>query len=126
VGLIKSFFQSSQTTNTGGNTEPEKQFRPLFDFVGKKDQKNAPADTYQTEIGKVWKKLSGMGTDEFRDVTQQMAADKDPLLIRPSDANILNLIKAFSTTPSSAEVASLLQKPLGNLKDLVGAGVKQQ
>jgi type VI secretion system protein ImpL len=124
---IKSFFTSKTSTDTGGNTEPEKQFRPLFTFVGSKDQKEAPPiDKYQTQIGNVFKKISGISQDQFREFGQQMANDQDPLGIRTSETAISNLIKGFSETPSSQEVQALLQKPLGNLKDLMGAGQKQQ
>ncbi|MGH7783394.1 MAG: ImcF-related family protein, partial [Candidatus Binatia bacterium] len=123
---IKSFFTSKKASGTGGNTEPEKQFRPLFDFVGTKNQKDAPVDKYQTEIGKVFKNISGISQDEFIKDGQAMAADGDPLAIRKSETNISNLIKGFSVTPSGAEIATLLQKPLGNLKDLMGSGTKQQ
>jgi type VI secretion system protein ImpL len=124
---IKSFFTSKTSSDTGGNTEPEKQFRPLFTFVGTKDQKDAPAiDKYQTQIGNVFKKLSGISQDEFKADAQKMANDEDPLGIRASETGISNLIKGFSETPSSQEVQALLQKPLGNLRDLMGAGQKQQ
>ena len=55
-----------------------------------------------------------------------MAKDEDPLKLRQRETAITNLLSAFSETPSSQEVALLLQEPLGNLRNLLGAGVKQQ
>jgi type VI secretion system protein ImpL len=124
---IKSFFTSKKSTDTGGNTEPEKQFRPLFAFVGSKDQKEAaPIEKYQTEIGNVFKKFNGISQDELRSIAQRMANEEDPLDIRKRETAISNLIKGFNETPSSQEVGLLLQKPIGNLKELLGADQKTQ
>ena len=125
---IKSFFESVVSTNTGGNSEPEKAFRPLFTFIGTKEQaENAPLEKYQTELGKVYGRLNGISADEMKQISQDLANDKDDKLkLRNSDTTISNLIQGFNETPSSQEIASLLQRPLGNLKELLGTDVKSQ
>jgi type VI protein secretion system component VasK len=124
---IKSFFVSQTTSSTGGSSEPEKQFRPLFTFVGTKDQKeSAPIEKYQTEIGNVYKKFNGVSDDQLRSIAAEMAQDRDPLDIRKRETAISNLVKSFNETPSAQEVGTLLQKPIGNLKELLGADVKSQ
>jgi type VI secretion system protein ImpL len=126
-GWIKSWFQSKTSSDTGGNTEVEKQFRPLFTFVGTKDQKDtAPIEKYQTEIGNVYKDFNGISQDRLKAIGQQMANDEDPIKLRVRETSISNLIKGFSETPSAQEVATLLQKPLGNLRTLLGAGEKDR
>ncbi len=126
-GWIKSWFQSKTSSDTGGNTEVEKQFRPLFTFVGTKDQKDtAPIEKYQTEIGNVYKDFNGISQDRLKAIGQQMANDEDPIKLRVRETSISNLIKGFSETPSAQEIATLLQKPLGNLRTLLGAGEKDR
>lgn len=123
---IKSFFTSATSGTANENTQPEKEFRPLFGFIGTKNQKDVDIDKYQTQIGNVFKKLSGISQDQFKDYSQQMANEKDPLGIRPAETGISNLIKRFSETPSSSEIQALLQEPLGNLKVLMGTDQKTQ
>jgi len=126
---MKSFFSSGSGSSTEGNTTPEKEFRPLFTFVGvgTKDQKgNLDVDKYQTLINNVFKKLFPLSQNEFPAIAQQMANEQDPLGIRPAETGISNLVKSFSQTTSSQEIQTLLGKPLGNLKVLLGADQKQQ
>jgi len=123
---IKSFFTSSQDTDTGG-TEPEKQFRPLFTFVGTKQQaENAPIEKYQVEIGKAFKEFNGISEDRMKKIAEEMAQDNDPIKLRARETTISNLIQGFNESPSAQELATLLQEPLGNLKGLLGADAKTQ
>jgi type VI protein secretion system component VasK len=55
-----------------------------------------------------------------------MANDEDPLKLRVRETNISILIKGFSETPSGQELQTLLQRPLGNLRTLLGAGEKDR
>lgn len=121
-----SFVMPEKTTDTGGS-DPEKEFRPLFAFVGTKEQAdNAPIAKYANEIGNVYKAFNGISADKMRDVAAQMAKDEDPLKIRQRETSITNLLAGFNETPSSEQVSSLLQEPLGNLRSLLGADVKTQ
>jgi type VI secretion system protein ImpL len=124
---ITSWFSSKKTADTEGNTEPEKEFRPLFTFVGTKEQGDkAPVETYRNELGKAYNDFSGISQNQLKDIAQQMADDKDPLKIKVHETKINDLLKPFSETPSSQDVASMLQKPLGNLRELLGADAKGQ
>ena len=53
-----SFFRSSTPVNTGGNTPVEKEFLPLFTFVGTPDKPNAPIDNIKAKSGTVSNKFS--------------------------------------------------------------------
>lgn len=122
----KSFFVSDADTETGGS-QPEKEFRPLFTFVGKKAQKDkAPVETYQGEIGKMFNDFNGISEDRMKKISQQMTNDEDPIKLRQRETAIANLLTGFSETPSGQELSTLLQKPLGNLRTLLGAGAKDQ
>ena len=123
---IKSFFTSKQSAETGG-TQPEKEFRPLFSFVGTKEQaENAPIEKYQNEIGKMFNDFNGISEDRMKKIAQQMANDEDPIKLRQRETSISNLLSGFSETASGQEVSNLLQQPLGNLRSLLGAGAKDQ
>ncbi len=125
---IKSWFTSGENNDTGGNTQPEKEFRPLFTFIGKKeDKENAPVEKYRAEIGKVYTRFNGISADELKQIAADLANDKDDKLkLRAGETAIGNLIQGFAETPSSQELASLIQQPLGNLKGLLGADAKSQ
>ena len=124
---IMSWFKKKSTTDTGGNTEPEKEFRALFTFIGTKEQGDkAPVEAYRSELGKAYNDFNGISQNQLRDIAQQMAEDKDPLKIKVHENKINDLLKPFSETPSSQEVASMLQRPLGNLRELLGADAKAQ
>lgn len=123
---IKSFFVSAKTSETGGS-QPEKEFRALFTFVGTKNQKEkAPVEAYQGEIGKMFNDFNGISEDRMKKISQQMANDEDPIKLRQRETAITNLLAGFSETPSGQELALLLQKPLGNLRNLLGAGARDQ
>lgn len=126
IEWLLSFVMPEEKSETGGS-QPEKEFRPLFTFIGTKDQaENAPVEKYRNEIGNVHKAFSGLSADKVNQIAAEMAKDEDPLKLRQRETAITNLLASFSETPSSQEVALLLQEPLGNLRNLLGAGVKQQ
>lgn len=125
---MKSWFVSADNNDTGGSTQPEKEFRPLFTFIGKKeDKENAPVEKYRAEIGKVYNRFNGISADELKQIAADLANDKDDKLkLRAGETAVSNLIQGFNETPSSQELASLVQEPLGNLKGLLGADAKSQ
>jgi type VI secretion system protein ImpL len=126
-GWLMSFFQKSQTTPTGG-TQVEKEFRPLFAFVGTKAQaENAPVEKYHAEIGKVYNRFNGISVDQMKDISQELAKDEDDKLkLRATETAITNLLKGFGESLAAQELSSLLQEPLGNLRALLGADNKTQ
>ncbi|HMF58165.1 MAG TPA: type VI secretion system membrane subunit TssM, partial [Pyrinomonadaceae bacterium] len=57
-GWIKSWFTSSSTTDTGGGTEVEKEFAPLFRFVASDSKQNSsPMSQYRAELRRVLEQL---------------------------------------------------------------------
>ncbi len=125
---IKSFIFTAENNDTGGSTQPEKEFRPLFTFVGKKEEKeNAAIEKYRAEIGKISNRFNGISADQLKEIAQDLANDKDDKLkLRAGETAVSNLIQGFGETPSSQELSVLIQQPLGNLKGLLGADAKTQ
>jgi len=123
---IMKFFSKGKT-ETATATQPEKEFRPLFVFVGTaEDPKNAPIEKYQAEMGKAFNDFSGISEDRMKRIAEEMANDKDPLKILAREKAITGLLSTFSESSSGQELATLLQRPIGNLKGLLGADAKSQ
>jgi type VI protein secretion system component VasK len=124
---MKSFFSSEQALNTGGNTPVEKEFLPLFTFVGTPDKPNAPIDQYQGELGKVSNRFGGFSITEINQLSQDLAKDDDKKFpeLRAANSKINNVTAGFNATPTGQEIATLLKKPLMNLSTLLGADAQQ-
>ncbi|HRA39616.1 MAG TPA: ImcF-related family protein, partial [Pyrinomonadaceae bacterium] len=123
---IKSFVVSQENPNAGG-TPPEKEFQPLFEFVGKKGQKDrAPVDNYGASLQNVYKNLNGISAEKLKQVSDDLANEKDDSLkLLSNERAIIGMIQSF-TTSSTQELATVLQEPLGNLKSLLGQGAQDQ
>jgi type VI secretion system protein ImpL len=126
IDWIKSFFMSKKDTSTGG-TPPETEFRALFTFVGSKDKPDgAPIAKYRGELGKVYNDFNGVSEDRMKKIAEQMANDEDPIKIRARETAVTNLLGGFNETPSGQAAAAMLQRPIGNLKMLLGADAQGQ
>lgn len=124
---IKSWIFTEESTDTGGSTPPEKEFKPLFQFIGKKqDKENAPVGRYRSELGTIGLAIKGKSADAIKQIAQELANDKDTLKLRNAENAISGLLQQFNETPSSQAVALLIQQPLGNLRSLLGADAKTQ
>lgn len=123
---IKGFF-IKKGPETGGSSEPEKMFKSLFPFVGKKDQANTQVDKYLGDLGRIFSAFnSKAGSDGgFKKVADQMAADEDPLELRKREGDISSATTSLND-PGGREVAALLMKPILRLRSLLGAGLKEQ
>lgn len=116
---------------TQGGTQPEKDFRPLFDFVGKKGAtENAPISNYRNELGLLARELSGKTDDQLKRIATEMAGDepKDTLKIGTREKNVNGMLSSFedAQVPGAQEVATLLKEPLEEMRTLLGADVKTQ
>jgi type VI secretion system protein ImpL len=127
-GWLMSFFQKAQTPANSGGTQVEKEFRPLFKFVGTKAQAdNAPIEKYQAEIGKIYTRFNGISNDKMKEISQELASDKDTTLkLRDGENAVSSQLKDFGDSLAAQEIAALLQEPLGNLKSLLGDDQKTQ
>ena len=125
---VKSWFSSAKPNNTGGNTQVEKEFRPLFTFVGDEAQTDTPLGKYRGSLGKVANKFGGFSPNEIETISQELAKDNDKSFteLRKADGDIKNLLGVFSDTPSGQELADFLRQPLDNLKTIFGADARSQ
>lgn len=124
IEWLISLVSRKQDSGTG-TTQPEKEFRPLFDFIGKKDDKDPPIEKYQSEMGRVYNTINGLSEDAIKKIAEAMAAEKEVKITNSAKA-IGSMLSGFGASPSSQEVATLLQKPITNLKDMLGAGTRDQ
>jgi len=125
---LKGLFSSgAQALNTGGNTPVEKEFLPLFTFIGTPDKPSAPIDQYQRELGTVSNKFSGFSITEINQLSQDLAKDDDKNFkeLRNANTKIGAMLGVFNQTPTGQEVATLLKKPLENLNVLLGADAQK-
>jgi len=128
IAWIKSFFVSEKDTDTGG-TAPEKEFRPLFTFVGSKDKPDAaPVSKYRGVLGQVYNSFNGISENQLKKIAEQLANDdpSEPIKLRQRETAITSLLGGFEETPSGQAVAYLIQRPLGNLRALLGADAQGQ
>ena len=126
---ITSLGGKQQAAATGGNTQVEKDFLPLFSFMGEEGKPNAPVENYQGQIGTVSNAFGNFSIAQINQLAQDLANNDDnrkfPELKRAND-NISGLLKTFNSTPAGQDVAALLKKPLDNLNALLGADAQTQ
>ena len=124
---IKSFFSRSTPTQTGGTTQVEKDFLPLFTFIGKDEKTKAPIDDYQSEIGRVASKYSGFSPTQISQLSVDLAKDDNTKFreLKEATTKINNILGGFST-PAGQELATLLRQPIDILNSQLGAGVNDQ
>jgi type VI protein secretion system component VasK len=128
IDWLVSFFRRRKPTVTGGNTQVEKEFRPLFDFVGEEGKPNAPVGRYRSAIGNVATKYGGFSPNEIEQISQDLAKDetKNFPQLKKAEGDIRSMLGIFNQTSSGQELSALLQEPLGNLQILLGADAKSQ
>ncbi len=127
-GWIKSFFSKQTSTETGGNTQVEKDFLPLFTFVGKDEKTKAPLDDYQSAIGAVSNKYSGFSVTEINQLSVDLAKDDNKKFpeLKNAETKINGLLGSFNQTSAGQELASLLKEPIDQLNSLLGADAQSQ
>lgn len=110
-----------------GNSEPEKEFRPLFKFIGTDAEgEKASVNQYKTQLANIHKAIDGKSDDAMKAAGAEMAKDDDPLKLRPRETAINTLLAPFNATPAGQEVGIFLQEPVNRLRELIGAGQKDQ
>lgn len=125
-GWIMSFFQTQKATGEG-STPVEKEFKPLFGFVGERDKPDeAPASKYRGDIRQLLNNLEGQSVD-FEKIAKDLNADppRDLIKLDKAESNVNSRLEAF-TTPAGQDLADLLKKPVQNVRSYFGAGAKEQ
>jgi len=130
---IKGWFKSETLPDTGGASQVEKEFRPLFTFVEDKGDKNAkiPIDEYQTAISDVYIKYNSFNDTDVNELASLQDDEKNKKFpqLNGTSAKIDGLTKSFKDAKDAAVApffAELLRQPVGNLKALLGADTIKQ
>ena len=124
-GWIMSYFQTATATKTDGNSAVEKEFKPLFAFMGEGGKPDAPTPVslYREDLRKLVEPIDRVS--DIKQISKDLAADKDTIGLRKAESNVATRTEAF-TTSAAQEVADLLKKPLQNLREFFGADKKTQ
>ena len=124
-GWIKSWF-TSDTNELGGNTEVEKEFRPLFQFVASADKKeSSPMSQYRAELRRVLDPLEGASENQLQQTSQALLTGKDELGLQKAEQAVSTLLEGFKPA-AATDAAALLKQPLQNLRGfLYGGGYEQ-
>lgn len=125
---IKGWFKSETLPDTGGTSQVEKEFRPLFSFVEDKGDKNAkiPIDEYQTALSDVSLKYNGFTDTEINELASLQDDEKNKKFpqLKGVTSKVDSLTKSFKDAKDAAVgpfLADLLKQPIGNLSALLGA-----
>jgi type VI secretion system protein ImpL len=124
---IKSWFVSPEETTTGGNTDVEKEFRPLFQFAQseKGNAESAPISQYRAELRRVLDPLETISAEQLAQTQKALATGKDDIGLQKAEQNVSRMLDSFKTA-AAADVARVLKQPLDNLRVLVyGKGYKE-
>ncbi len=130
IAWIKSFFSKKQKTDTGGNTDVEKDFRPLFDFVGsgeEKSEKSLPIEQYGSELKRLANQLVGISSREKAKISGDIANEKGEVYkaLRTVENKINSSLESFKT-PAGQELARLMKEPISEVRVYFGADAKTQ
>ena len=117
-GWIKSWFSASTDDEFGGNTEVEKEFRPLFQFVSTGDAKkkdSSPMSQYRAELRRVLDTLESASENQLQQTSQALLTGKDELGLQKAEQTVSGLLEGFKTA-AATDTANLLRQPLQNLR----------
>jgi type VI secretion system protein ImpL len=126
-GWIKSWFTSDTNDELGGNTEVEKEFRPLFQFVSSGDAKkdSSPMSQYRAELRRVLDPLESASENQLQQTSQALLTGKDDLGLQKAEQTVSGLLEGFKTA-AATDTVGLLNQPLQNLRGfLYGGGYDQ-
>ncbi len=121
-GWIKSWFSSSSSEDTGGNTEVEREFAPLFRFVASEGkQTDSPMSQYRKALHDVLGQLQYTTQDQLTQTSKALLTGQDNMGLGKTEQTVSGLLEAFKTA-ATADAAALLNQPLGNLRAMLYGG----
>jgi type VI secretion system protein ImpL len=123
---LKGIFSSGSAFDTEGNSEVEREFRPLIDFANTAQNKDATAvSQYRSALLLVLDPLENASQDQLAQVTSVMLTNKDELNLQQSTQKVNRLLDGFQTA-AGRNAAVLLKQPLANLRGMLyGEGYQQ-
>lgn len=118
---IKSWFRS-RGYNTGGNSEVEREFRPLIEFASAAKDKDAVAiSQYRVALQQVLEPLENSSPDQLSQTARALMTDKDDINLQKSEQAIARQLDNFRTA-AGRDASELLKEPLENLRAMLYGG----
>ena len=123
---LKNIFRRNRAYDTGGNSEVEREFRPLIDFASAAKNKDAvAASQYRAALQQVLEALESASPDQLSQTARVLLTGKDELNLQKSEQAVNRLLDNFRTA-AGRDAAALLKQPLGNLRAMLyGEGYEQ-
>jgi type VI secretion system protein ImpL len=122
---IKSFFRS-RGYDTGGNSEVEREFRPLIEFASTSKSKDAVAiSQYRVALQQVLDPLENSSPDQLSQTGRVLLTGKDEINLQKSEQTIARLLDGFRTA-AGRDASELLKQPLGNVRVMLYGGGYEQ
>jgi type VI secretion system protein ImpL len=120
---LGSFFRRNQAYDTEGNSEVEREFRPLIDFASAAKNKDAVAvSQYRAALQQVLEPLGASSPDQLSQTSRALLTGKDDINLQKSEQAIARQLEGFRTA-AAGDAARLLKEPLGNLRAMLyGSG----
>ena len=126
IEWIKSFFSKRKNTDTGGDTEVEKAFGALFDFVGSGQEpsdKVLPIQNYGSTIKQLSDELEGASRDKIRKASDEIRNEDEKgkfyRKLKRVRGGIDSLVKGFKS-PAEQELAKLMKQPITEVQVFFG------
>ncbi len=126
-GWIKGLFSRNAGDESGGNTEVEKEFRPLFQFVssGEAKKDSSPMSQYRAELRRVLDPLESASADQLSQTSKALLTGRDDIGLQKAEQNVSKLLDGFKTA-AATDTAALLKQPLSNLRAMLYGGGYEQ
>jgi type VI secretion system protein ImpL len=122
---IKSWFRASGY-NTGGNSEVEREFRPLIEFASAASNKDAVAiSQYRVALQQVLDPLENSSPDQLSQTSSALMTGKDDINLQKSAQTIARQLESFRTA-AGRDASELLKQPLGNVRAMLYGGGYEQ
>jgi type VI secretion system protein ImpL len=119
---VKSFFRRNRAYDTGGNSEVEREFRPLIDFASAAKNKDAVAiSQYRAALQQVLDPLENSSPDQLSQTARSLMTGKDDINLQKSEQTIARLLEGLRTA-AGRDASDLLKQPLGNLRAMLYGG----
>ena len=123
---IKNFFSRRSFYDTGGNTEPEREFRPLIEFAAGGDKRDATQfSQYRVALQGVLDQLEVASADQLTQTQRALLTGKDDIGLVRARQQVKRMVEGFKTA-ATREAADLLEQPLDNLFGMLQGGGYQQ
>jgi type VI secretion system protein ImpL len=125
IGWVKGLFKGGKG-DAGGNTEVEKEFHPLFQFVaaqGKED--TSPISQYRATLRPLLEALESASADQLSQTSRLLLTGKDDIGLQKTELGVSKQLDTFKTA-AARDASAVLKQPLGNVRAMLYGGGYEQ